>query len=62
MQDFKHNNTFGATAFGAFGLFWLGVAMTWLIQLGAFGEALAKEADPKQLAFAFVGYLIFSVL
>ena len=33
IHDAKHNNTFGTTAFGAYGLFWLGVGMTWLIQL-----------------------------
>ncbi|MCA1041349.1 acetate uptake transporter [Bacillus infantis] len=61
VQDSKHNNIFGTTAFGAFGLFWFGVGMTWLIQLGFFGEALASDGDPKQLGFAFVGYLIFSL-
>ncbi|MFS0638822.1 acetate uptake transporter [Mesobacillus foraminis] len=60
IQDSKHNNTFGATAFGAFGLFWFGVGMSWLIQMGAFGKELASSADPKQLGFAFVGYFIFS--
>lgn len=59
--DAKHNNIFGMTAFGAFGLFWFGVGMTWLIQLGAFGELLAAAADPHQLGMAFVGYLIFSL-
>ncbi|MFC5731975.1 acetate uptake transporter [Cytobacillus gottheilii] len=59
--DAKHNNIFGMTAFGAFGLFWFGVGMTWLIQLGAFGEQLAAAADPHQLGMAFVGYLIFSL-
>jgi succinate-acetate transporter protein len=59
--DSKHNNIFGTTAFGAFGLFWFGVGMTWLIQIGAFGEALAANADAKQLGFAFIGYLIFSI-
>lgn len=59
--DAKHNNIFGTTAFGAFGLFWLGVGTTWLIQLGFFGENLAANADPKQLGVAFIGYLIFSV-
>ena len=59
--DAKHNNIFGTTAFGAFGLFWFGVGMTWLIQLGVFGETLAANADPKQLGFAFIGYLIFSL-
>ena len=28
IHDAKHNNTFGTTAFGAYGLFWLGVGMT----------------------------------
>lgn len=58
--DGKHNNTFGMTAFGGYGFFWLGVAMTWLIQAGVFGEALKAAADPKQLGFAFLGYLIFT--
>ncbi|MEW9052042.1 MAG: acetate uptake transporter [Neobacillus sp.] len=61
MLDAKHNNTFGTTAFGAFGLFWLGVGTAWLIQYGVFGEAAAAAADPKQLGVAFIGYLIFSL-
>lgn len=61
IQDAKHNNTFGMTAFGAFGLFWLGVGTSWLIQYGVFGEAASSAADPKQLGIAFVGYLIFSL-
>ncbi|TYS14078.1 hypothetical protein FZC78_19710 [Rossellomorea vietnamensis] len=61
LLDAKHNNIFGTTAFAAFGLFWFGVGMSWLIQLGAFGETLAANADPRQLGFAFIGYLIFSV-
>ncbi|GKU84368.1 acetate uptake transporter [Niallia sp. NCCP-28] len=59
--DSKHNNIFGTTAFGAFGLFWFGVGTTWLIQLGCFGETLAASVDIKQLGFAFIGYLIFSL-
>ncbi|WP_117161045.1 acetate uptake transporter family protein [Paraliobacillus sp. X-1268] len=58
VQDAKHNNIFGTTAFGAFGLFWFGVGTTWLMQLGVFGETLAANADTKQLGFAFIGYLI----
>ncbi|GGI17569.1 acetate uptake transporter [Gottfriedia solisilvae] len=61
IQDFKHKNTFGATAFGGYAFFWLAVGTTWLIQLGCFGETLAKAADVKQLGFAFIGYLIFSI-
>lgn len=61
IHDAKHSNTFGTTAFGAFALFWLGVGASWLIQLGVFGEKLAQAADPKQLGFVFIGYLIFSL-
>lgn len=59
--DAKLNNTFGATVFGAFAFFWYSVAMTWLIQNGVFGEEMAANADTKQLGFAFLGYLIFSL-
>jgi len=59
--DFKHNNIFGATAFGAYAFFWFGVAMSWMVKLGVFGESLASGADVKQLGFAFVGYLIFTL-
>lgn len=61
IQDSKHNNVFGATAFMGYGLFWLGVGASWLIQLGVFGKGLASTVDPKQLGVAFVGYLIFSI-
>nr|WP_089803434.1 GPR1/FUN34/YaaH family transporter [Halolactibacillus alkaliphilus] len=60
-QDAKHNNIFGTTAFGAFGLFWFGVGFTWLINMGALGEALMLQSDPRQLGVAFIGYLIFSL-
>ena len=59
--DAKLNNTFGATAFGGFALFWYSVSMTWLIQNGVFGETMAQNADIRQLGFAFLGYLIFSL-
>lgn len=61
VQDGKHNNVFGQTAFGAYGLFWIGVGTSWLIQMGVFGEELAAQVDPKQLGFAFIGYLILSL-
>ena len=60
INDFKHDNTFGATAFGAYAFFWYSMGFTWLIQNGVFGEKLAQAADPKQLGFAFLGYLIFT--
>lgn len=61
LNDFKHNNTFGATAFGAYAFFWYSMGMTWLIQNGIFGEKLAEAADTKQLGFAFLAYLIFTL-
>lgn len=60
--DAKKNNTFGATAFGAYAFFWLSVAMTWLIQNGVFGKKLAQSVDTKQLGVAFLGYLIFTLI
>lgn len=61
VYDFKHNNLFGATAFGAYGLFWISVAASWLIKIGAFGPILAAGFDVRQLGVVFLGYLIFSV-
>lgn len=61
IYDAKCNNVFGATAFFGFGFFWLGTASAWMIQNGLLGESLAASYDPKQLGFAFIGYLIFSV-
>jgi len=62
MFDFKHNNLFGSTAFGAYGLFWIGMSMSWLVRMGCFGETLAASADIKQMGFVFVGYFIISVV
>jgi len=62
MFDFKHNNLFGATAFGAYGLFWLGMGMSWLVRMGSLGETLAASADVTQMGFVFVGYLIISAI
>jgi len=62
MFDFKHNNLFGATAFGAYGLFWIGMGVSWLIKLGCCGETLAASADVRQLGFIFTGYFILTVL
>ncbi|NLK71409.1 MAG: acetate uptake transporter [Clostridiales bacterium] len=61
LNDAKLNNVFGATAFGGYALFWFGVGMTWMIQNGVFGEKMMQSADVKQLGFAFIGYLIFTL-
>lgn len=60
IQDSKHNNTFGATAFGAYGLFWMAVGFGWLIQAGIFGDSLAA-VDTKQLGVVYLGYLAFTL-
>ncbi|MGL4853521.1 MAG: acetate uptake transporter [Phocaeicola sp.] len=62
MLDFKHNNLFGALAFSAYGFFWLGVGMSWMILSGALGETLQLTADKGQLGFAFLGYFILSLI
>jgi len=61
INDSKLRNTFGATAFAGYSFFWFSVAGTWMIQNGVFGEAMAKNADIKQLGIAFIGYLIFTL-
>jgi hypothetical protein len=48
--EFKRNNIFAATAFGAFGLFWFAVGMTWYFGYGI-----------EQFGFAVLGYLVFSI-
>jgi len=60
-SDSKRNNILGTTAFAGYAFFWSAVGITWLIQMGAFGPELAADVDIKQLGFAFVGYLIFSI-
>ncbi|MBN2794696.1 MAG: acetate uptake transporter [Clostridia bacterium] len=60
IQDAKKNNLFGATAFGGYAFFWYAIAFTWMASGGVFGEGL-MGGDSNQLAFAFVGYGIFSV-
>ena len=59
--DYKKKNVFGATAFCAYGFFWLGMAMSWLTNLGVFGEALQSTVDTRQMGFAFIGYLVLSL-
>lgn len=39
LQEWKKNNTFGATAFTAYGSFWLSLVALWLIPKTGFGAA-----------------------
>lgn len=59
--DFFHENIWGGTVFGAYAFFWYAVATAWMMKMGVFGPELAAACDVKQLGFAFLGYLIFSV-
>jgi hypothetical protein len=61
VYDFKHNNLFGSTAFGIYGLFWIAVASSWMIKMGVFGETLAAAVDVRQFGVVFLGYLIISI-
>jgi len=60
-SDSKLNNTFGSTAFGAYGFFWLVVASDWLIKYGVFGNEMKDAIDMKQMGFLYLGYLIFTI-
>lgn len=58
--DFKKNNYFGAIVLGAYGLFWVAVAMHWAMTLGWLG-VVGDKADPRQFGVACIGYFIFSL-
>lgn len=60
--DFFHENIWGATVFGAYAFFWYAIATCWMMKMGVFGPILAAATDIGQIGFAFLGYLIFSVL
>ena len=62
VYDFKRNNIFGATVFGAFGLFWLGVSATWFILIGSWGAEIAKATDVHQLGYVVLGFFIFACI
>jgi uncharacterized protein len=42
-QEWKKNNTFGATAFTAYGSFWIALVATWLIPRTAAGAGLKPD-------------------
>jgi len=56
-MEFRRNNVFGATAFGAYGMFWLGLGLTYM---WAFDNGLPAADYLDHLGFAFVGYLVFN--
>ncbi len=61
MMDYKKGNIFGGTAFTAYGFFWLAVSLSWYTQFKFELAGIEHLADGKQLGFAFLGYLIFTL-
>ena len=57
MWEFKAGNTFGATAFTAYGLFWWSLVIILLNPLGGLGAA---AADGKSLFWYFLLWSIFT--
>ena len=43
VQEFKKNNTFGATAFTAYGFFWISLCAIWLIPKTSIGAELKSD-------------------
>jgi uncharacterized protein len=43
IQEWKKNNTFGATAFTAYGSFWITLVTIWLLPRTSFGEGLKSD-------------------
>ena len=60
-EEVKRGNIFGAYAFGGFAGFWLAVAMSWMILGGVFGPDIKAACDPRQLGFAFVAFIPFTL-
>ncbi len=59
--DFKKGNVFGGTVLGAYGFFWVGMALSMATMNGMLGEGMKAAVDPKMLGVVYVGYLIFSL-
>jgi succinate-acetate transporter protein len=66
VQESKKNNTFGATAFTAYGFFWLALVTTWLLPKTSFGSAYAPDETAMGLFLLMWGiftlFLFFGTL
>ena len=56
IQEWKKNNTFGATAFTAYGFFWIALVATWV--LPALGQ---PKAAPLAMAFFLTVWGLFTL-
>lgn len=59
LQEWKKNNTFGATAFTAYGSFWLSLVALWLIPKTSFGAAYTS--DEKSVGFYLLLWGLFTL-
>jgi hypothetical protein len=62
--EFKRNNTFGATAFSGYGVFWISVSIMWFLKILAENFSFVKSLSldyGMTLGFACVGWLLFTL-
>lgn len=57
LMEFKQNNTFGATAFTAYGLFWWSLIIIWVNPFGSPVQA----SVPESLTFYFILWGLFTL-
>jgi uncharacterized protein len=66
IQEWKKNNTFGATAFTAYGFFWISLVTIWILPRTSFGSGLKSDETSMGwylllwglfTAFMFIGTL-----
>ncbi len=53
IMEFKAGNTFGATAFSAYGFFWISLVIIWILPAG-------NKADEKSMGFYLLLWAIFT--
>ncbi len=58
IMEFRRNNVFGATVFGGYGFFWLGLGLTYMF---AFENNISAANYLDHLGFVFIGYLVFTM-
>jgi len=58
VQEFKKNNTFGATAFTAYGFFWITLCAIWLLPRFSFGDGL--KSDETAVGWFLLVWGVFS--
>ena len=59
LQEWKKNNTFGATAFTAYGSFWLSLVAIWLIPKTSFGASFASSETAVGWYLFMWGFVYF---